>query len=68
MDIAEAAKHRDELLEDLLALRAARAAAAADPEDAGTRETALRERVARQRAAATPLTLGDLAVDGRDLR
>ncbi len=59
----------DDLLEDLLALRAARAAAidATDPE-AGRREEELRGRVAAEQVAATPLTVADLAVDGRDLR
>ena len=58
-----------ELLPELLELRFVRAAAAAaaDP-DAPAREAGLAERVERQQAAASPLTLGELAVDGRDLR
>lgn len=58
-----------ELRPELLGLRAARAEAAGgtDPE-AATREAELAERVARQEAAAAPLTLAALAVDGRDLR
>lgn len=54
------------LLDDLLLLRAARAAAVADAD--ADREHELRDRISVQRAAATPLTLADLAVDGRDLR
>ena len=58
-----------ELLEPLLSLRSARAEAAvpADPEGIA-REAELAARVSRQREADAPLTLGDLAVDGRDLR
>ncbi len=54
---------------ELLRLRAARAEAAdgTDPH-AVPREAELAERVARQEAAASPLTLAALAVDGRDLR
>jgi tRNA nucleotidyltransferase/poly(A) polymerase len=57
-----------ELLPELLELRAARALATAssDPEQVA-RETELAERVAGQQAAASPLTLPELAVDGRDL-
>ena len=59
----------DEELEDLLALRTARAAATTESDaEAVAREEHLRQRVASQRAAASPLTLADLAVDGRDLR
>jgi poly(A) polymerase/tRNA nucleotidyltransferase (CCA-adding enzyme) len=55
---------RDAWLDDLLTLRAARAA------DDGARkdEVQLSGRVARQRHARAPLTLADLAIDGRDLR
>ncbi len=61
-----------ERLEELLHLRAARAqaagaGAAGDP-DGPAREAELAERIGRQRAAVSPLTLADLAVDGRDLR
>ena len=55
------------LLPELLQLRAARASAADDPA-AVAGETELGERVARQTEAASPLTLSELAVDGRDLR
>ncbi len=54
----------DELLDDLLRLRAARAA----DEVARGREAQLRGRVTAQRAARVPLTLAALAIDGRDLR
>lgn len=52
-----------ELLEDLLALRAARAG-----DDEAAVEAGLRERIGQQRADGAALRLGDLAVDGRDLR
>ena len=52
------------LLDDLLTLRAARAG---DP-DATALEAELAERIGRQRLQDSPLTLGELAVDGRDLR
>ena len=58
-----------ELLPELLKVRAARAqAVVADDPDAPAREIELAERVGRQEAAASPLTLAALAVDGRDLR
>jgi tRNA nucleotidyltransferase (CCA-adding enzyme) len=62
-----------ELLDDLLRLRAARAAAAASAgtlagPEAVALEAELAERVAGQRTADSPLTLADLAIDGRDLR
>ena len=57
----------DELRGDLLLLRAARAAAATDPE-AVAREEQLRRRVAAEQAAESPLVLADLAIDGRDLQ
>ncbi len=58
-----------DLLGDLLDLRAARAGAAGDAApQAVALEAELRERVAGQLAAKAPLTLADLAVDGRDLR
>jgi tRNA nucleotidyltransferase (CCA-adding enzyme) len=58
-----------ELRSELLQLRAVRAAAAADRDPgAPAREDELAERVARQEAAAAPLALSALAVDGRDLR
>jgi len=58
-----------ESMDDLLALRAARAtAAASNDQDAPTREAELRARVAEQRTAESPLMLADLAIDGRDLR
>jgi tRNA nucleotidyltransferase/poly(A) polymerase len=56
---------RDELLDDLLVLR--RAWPENDPV-AQDLEAELAARVAEQRAAASPLTLSELAVDGRDLR
>jgi len=55
---------RPELLDDLLALRAARAG----DDDMARAEVELRERIDSQRAADSPLTLADLAIDGRDLR
>ncbi|MFO7532410.1 MAG: CCA tRNA nucleotidyltransferase [Candidatus Limnocylindrales bacterium] len=54
----------DGLLDDLLVLRTARAIDGT----AGQLERQLQERIARERASAPPLTLGDLAVDGRDLQ
>ncbi len=58
-----------ELLPELLQLRAVRAAAQVDEDPAAPdRETELAERIGRQEAAASPLTLAALAVDGRDLR
>ncbi|MEX1334393.1 MAG: tRNA cytidylyltransferase [Candidatus Limnocylindrales bacterium] len=58
-----------ELRPELLRLRAARAAAsaAAEPE-APHLAAALAERVERQEEAGSPLTLAQLAIDGRDLR
>jgi tRNA nucleotidyltransferase (CCA-adding enzyme) len=53
------------LLDDLLRLRAARAA---EHETRTTHESQLSHRVAAQGAAASPLTLADLAVDGSDVR
>jgi tRNA nucleotidyltransferase/poly(A) polymerase len=52
-------------LDDLLALRRARAAH--DPAAASVEER-LTERVRGQREAAAPLSLAELAIDGRDLR
>jgi tRNA nucleotidyltransferase/poly(A) polymerase len=54
------------LLDDLLALRQARVA----PEDAPglERELQFARRVRMQREAGVPLSLADLAIDGRDLR
>jgi len=58
-----------DLLDELLDLRAARARTAGDAgPQAVALEAELRERVAGQLAAKAPLTLADLAVDGRDLR
>jgi hypothetical protein len=58
-----------ELVAELLQLRAARAEAVVDTDsDAPVREAELAERIIRQEAAASPLTLSALAVDGRDLR
>jgi tRNA nucleotidyltransferase (CCA-adding enzyme) len=58
-----------ELLPELLQLRAANAAAiSADEPAALDREAELAGRVERQRDASSPLTLAQLAVDGRDLR
>jgi tRNA nucleotidyltransferase/poly(A) polymerase len=68
-----------DLLDDLLVLRAARADAAdlraesadrgaAAKTEASRREAELRSRIVEQRSATSPLTLADLAVDGRDLR
>ena len=54
-----------EALDDLLALRCARAARDAE---AGALEAAFAARIELQRAADLPLTLAELAVDGRDLR
>ena len=53
-----------ELLDDALALRDARAAHGTDDH----RERQLQQRIADQRATAPALTLGDLALDGHDLR
>lgn len=53
-----------ELLDDLLALRTARASG----ETEAQLERRLQHRIAGQRAAASPLRLGDLALDGRDLQ
>jgi tRNA nucleotidyltransferase (CCA-adding enzyme) len=58
-----------ELVPDLLELRAARATATHATDDGRrARESELAERVGQQRAAAAPLTLAELAVDGRYLR
>jgi len=57
-----------ELLDDLLALRAARGASGAAGPGTTESEAELAGRIAGQRAAASPLTLADLAIDGRDLR
>ncbi len=60
-----------ELLPELLRLRTARAAAAAtagDDSEAPAREARLAERVELQRTESSPITLAQLAVDGRDLR
>ena len=60
------------LIDDLLALRLARAQAAGDQAAGVTtgviREGELAERVQAQRLAGAPLSLSELAVDGRDLR
>lgn len=57
------------LLAELLQLRAVRATAAADEgHEAPASEIELAERVGREEAADRPLTLSQLAVDGRDLR
>ena len=53
-----------QLLDDLLTLRAARAS----DETGRTLESQLRSRIEAQRAAAAPLSLADLAIDGSDLR
>jgi tRNA nucleotidyltransferase (CCA-adding enzyme) len=53
-----------ELLDDLLALRAARSST----DEGAARETELARRIAAQRAADSPLTIAELAIDGRDLR
>jgi tRNA nucleotidyltransferase (CCA-adding enzyme) len=55
----------DELLDDLLVLRRARVV---DDVSAGDLEEELAQRVAAERASDSPLTLADLAIDGRDLR
>ena len=55
-----------ELLDDLLALRRVRAQV--QDEAALTLEDELGERVRAQRDADSPLTLSELAIDGRDLR
>lgn len=54
-------------LDELLSLRRAHDAACHDAAAAALTEQ-LQERVAAQRAAAVPLTLPDLAIDGDDLR
>ncbi|MFV2064686.1 MAG: CCA tRNA nucleotidyltransferase [Chloroflexota bacterium] len=56
-----------ELLDDLLQLRRAHDEADAEPE-ATARYEELRSRVETQRLADVPLTLGELAIDGADLR
>jgi tRNA nucleotidyltransferase (CCA-adding enzyme) len=56
---------RPDQLDDLLALRHARAA---DREDTAKGEAELAERIMAQHAADAPLTLSELAIDGRDLR
>lgn len=53
-----------QLLDDLLSLRAAGASDATGR----TLESQLRTRIAAQHATAAPLSLADLAIDGRDLR
>ncbi len=53
-----------DLLDDLLLLRTARVA----DDQSAAREAQLGDRIAGQRAAGSPLTLADLAIDGRDLR
>jgi len=53
-----------ELQDDLLVLRTARAGGEAEAE----LERQFQERIAGQRAAASPLRLSDLALDGRDLQ
>ncbi len=53
-----------ELLDELLLLRTARAA----DDRAAQREAHLRDRIAGQRSGGSPLTLADLAIDGRDVR
>ena len=53
-----------QLLDDLLTLRAARAS----DETGRLHESQLRSRIEAQRAAAAPLSLADLAIDGDDLR
>ncbi len=55
-----------ELLDDLLILREVRATL--DGAEAIEREASLRDRILRQRQSGVPLTLGDLAIDGRDLQ
>jgi hypothetical protein len=55
------------LIDDLLALRLARAQATGG-EAAVVREQQLAQRVQAQRQAGAPLSLAELAVDGRDLR
>ncbi len=58
-----------DLVPELLELRGARAQASADDDpDGPSREAELAERIESQEAAASPLSLAALAVDGRDLR
>jgi hypothetical protein len=58
-----------DLVPELLKVRAARAKAAETDDPHGpAREAELAERVEHQEAAASPLTLAALAIDGRDLR
>ncbi len=56
-----------DLLDDLLLLRQAHVDASSDAAAAAL-DDELRARIHAQRAAAAPLTLGELAVDGRDVR
>ena len=53
-----------DLVDDLLALRAARSRG----DSARDGESALRTRIDAERASGAPLTLAQLAIDGRDLR
>lgn len=55
-----------DLLDGVMALRRARASAAADDDSSSERE--LSARIAAQRAADVPLRMAQLAIDGRDLR
>ena len=55
---------RPDLIDDLLALRTARSSGT----DAVEHELELAHRISTQRAADSPLTIADLAIDGRDLR
>ena len=65
----QTARRRRRRLPQLLLLRAARAGVTSeDDPEAPAREAELAARVEHQRTAASPLTLTELAVDGRDLR
>jgi tRNA nucleotidyltransferase (CCA-adding enzyme) len=55
-----------ELMDELLVLREVRASL--DGGDAVVGEAALHERILAQRRSGVPLSLGDLAIDGRDLQ
>jgi tRNA nucleotidyltransferase/poly(A) polymerase len=56
---------RPEWLDDLLALRVARAVG---DDEATVREAELADRISAQRTAESPLSLSELAIDGSDLR
>ncbi len=63
-DVRRFMRRLPELLDEVLLLRRARAA----DDGATQREAQLFDRIAGQRAGGSPLTLADLAIDGRDVR